>query len=95
MKLIPLRNIIVIEREDPIRESEGGIQLIVDQPSVAMIGKVLAVGPGVHEETGKLIDCGVKPGDRIAFDRNHVKDFEIDGETVSCLQAAGIFGIVN
>lgn len=93
MKLKPLHNIIVIEKIAKSETTPAGIVLIGTGDKTTRIGKVLAVGPGVFDEKGKLRPCGVEIGDRIAYNKDHVKDFKIDGETVTCLQAAGILGI--
>lgn len=48
MRIIPLRNQILVQFADTKQESKGGIQLIRD-PRVARPARVLAVGPEVRD----------------------------------------------
>jgi len=94
MKVRPLHNYLIIEKDDPNKVSSGGILLIRDDNDAARQGTVLAVGPGVYDEDGKHRPVGVEVGDRIAFDRTRVKDFEVDGEVYTFLMGQGVYGVI-
>lgn len=92
--LRPRNNILVIEKEEDQNVSRGGIIRTKVDKKQASVAKVLAVGPGSYDEEGVYHTCGVKVGDRIAYDINNQKTFRINGEDVVLLKAEGIFGIL-
>lgn len=94
MKVRPLHNFLIIEKDDVTKVSTGGIHLIRDDNDAARQGTVLVVGPGSYDEEGRFVECGVEVGDRIAYDRSFVKDFEVDGEVYSFLMGSGVFGVL-
>ena len=94
MNVRPLNNIVIIERDAKPNASSGGIALPYLDNKVVRTGTVLAVGPGVHDENGKLIPVGVNVGDRIAFDKSVVKDFDVNGDIVTMVKGNGIYGII-
>ncbi len=92
MTIRPLHNMVIVDRDPKPDMSTGGIALPFVDPALVRTGTVVAVGPGVYDEKGTLIGTGVEVGDRIAFSRDHIKDFDINGEQVSFLMGKGIFG---
>lgn len=92
MKVRPLHNYLIIQKDDHSKVSSGGIRLVSND--TARQGTVLAVGPGVYDEKGNFVECGVKVGDRIAYDKAHVKDFDVEGKVYSFLMGSGVFGVL-
>lgn len=78
MKIKPLRDQILLE---PLREErkKGGIILpeTVEKERPEK-GKVIAVGPGRTDESGKRILLGVKKGDVVLFSKYGPHEFKID-----------------
>jgi co-chaperonin GroES (HSP10) len=64
MKFRPLHDRVVIERVDAEAKSAGGIIIPDTAKEKPQQGKVIAVGPGDRDESGKLIPIGVKVGDQ-------------------------------
>lgn len=62
-KLLPLLNRIVIRKMEPQTKTASGI--IINKPDTASYGVVLEAGPGVHDNSGKLIPTSVKTGDTV------------------------------
>lgn len=91
----PLRNIIVVEKELDELHSAGGIRLLRPIKSKPRVGKVIAMGPGVLDENEELVTCGVEVGDRIAWDKQYEKTFEINNEYVICVLGNGVLGKVK
>lgn len=91
-KVKPLHNIVIVEKEKDPQYSAGGIKLPKVPKFFAMVGKVVAVGPGVTLDDGTKFGCNVEVGDRIAYDITHQKTFDIGGEDVVMVKANGIFG---
>jgi chaperonin GroES len=66
MKLIPLHDNVVIERDKAATQSAGGI--LLPDAEKAQTGTVIAVGPG-RIERGALIPIDFKKGARVFFGR--------------------------
>jgi chaperonin GroES len=67
MKFRPLHDRVVIERIDAEAKTAGGIIIPDTAQEKPQQGKVIAVGPGGRDESGKLIPIDIKVGDRILF----------------------------
>jgi chaperonin GroES len=57
-------------------------------------GKIIAVGPGGRDETGKLIPLDVKAGDRILFGKWSGTEVKIDGDDLLIMKETDILGVV-
>ncbi len=69
MQIEPLRDIVVIQREE-IKETHNGGMIVVanaDKQEEPPRGVVLKVGPGRILETGELIPPSVSVGDVVIF----------------------------
>jgi co-chaperonin GroES (HSP10) len=71
MKFRPLHDRVVIERIDAEAKTAGGIIIPDTAQEKPQQGKVIAVGPGGRDESGKLIPIDVKVGERILFGKWH------------------------
>jgi chaperonin GroES len=58
-------------------------------------GKVIGVGPGGCDETGKLIPLDVKAGDSILFGKWSGTEVKIDGEDLIIMKESDILGVVD
>jgi len=67
MKFRPLHDRVVIERIDAEAKTAGGIIIPDTAQEKPQQGKVIAIGPGGRDESGKLIPIDIKVGDRILF----------------------------
>ena len=94
MNLTPLHNIVIVEKEIDPQFSAGGIKLARVPKFHALTGKVLAVGPGMLDDKGVRHSCNVKVGDRVVYDLQYQRTFDVDGEEVVMVKANGIFGKV-
>ena len=78
MKFRPLHDRVVVERIDAEEKSSGGIIIPDTAKEKPQEGKVIAVGPGGRDESGKLIPIDVKIGDRILFGKWSGTEVKID-----------------
>jgi len=62
MKFRPLHDRVVVERIEADEKSAGGIIIPDTAKEKPSQGKVIAVGPGGRDETGKLIPIDLKVG---------------------------------
>jgi len=67
LKCKPLHDRILVEREDNITKSAGGIIIPDTAKEKPSIGKVVAVGKGAKDKDGKVIPMDISVGDRILF----------------------------
>ncbi|KAI7998886.1 hypothetical protein LOK49_LG10G02590 [Camellia lanceoleosa] len=63
-RLIPSLNRVLVEKIIPPSKTNAGI-LLPEKTSKLNSGKVVAVGPGIHDRDGKLIPVSVKEGETV------------------------------
>ena len=95
MKFRPLHDRVVIERIDAEAKTAGGIIIPDTAKEKPQEGKVIAVGPGGRDESGKLIPIDVRVGDRILFGKWSGTEVKIDGEDLLIMKESDILGIVG
>jgi len=95
MKFRPLHDRVVIERIDAEAKTAGGIIIPDTAQEKPQQGKVIAVGPGGRDESGKLIPIDVKVGDRILFGKWSGTEVKIDDEDLIIMKESDILGIVG
>ena len=91
MKFRPLHDRVVIERIDAEAKSAGGIIIPDTAKEKPQQGKVIAVGPGGRDESGKLIPIDVKVGDRILFGKWSGTEVKIDGIEYLIMNEMSVF----
>ena len=95
MKFRPLHDRIVVERLDAEAKSAGGIIIPDTAQEKPSQGKVVAVGPGGRDETGKLIPIDLKAGDRVLFGKWSGTEVKIDNVDYLIMKESDIMGIVE
>jgi chaperonin GroES len=80
MKLKPLGDRVVVQREEAQEKTAGGIVLPDTAKDKPQKGKVLAVGDGRITKDGKKRDLQVKVGDHVLFTSYAGDEFKIDGD---------------
>ena len=63
MAFRPLHDRVVVKRLEGEEKTEGGIIIPDTAKEKPQEGKIIAVGPGGRDETGKLTPLDVKAGD--------------------------------
>jgi chaperonin GroES len=94
MKFRPLHDRVVIERIDAESKTAGGIIIPDTAKEKPQEGKVIAVGPGGRDESGKLIPIDVRVGDRILFGKWSGTEVKIDGVEYLIMKENGIMGVL-
>jgi chaperonin GroES len=80
MKLQPLGDRVVVEREEAREKTAGGIVLPDTAKDKPQKGKVLAVGDGRLTKDGKRRPLQVKVGDHVLFTSYAGDEFKLNGE---------------
>ena len=95
MKFRPLHDRVVVERIDPEARTAGGIIIPYTAMEKPQQGKVVGVGPGGRDESGKLIPVDVRVGDRVLFGKWSGTEVMIDGVEYLIMKESDIMGVLD
>ena len=94
MQIRPLHDRVIIKRLESERTTASGIVIPDNAAEKPDQGEVVAVGPGRRDEAGKLIEMGVKVGDRVLFGKYSGQSVKIDGEEFLVMREEDIMGVL-
>jgi chaperonin GroES len=86
---------VLVRRVEADERTAGGIIIPDTAKEKPMEGEVVSVGPGVRDESGKLTELAVNPGDRILFGKWSGTEVRIDGEDLLIMKESDILGIIE
>ncbi len=95
MKFRPLHDRVVVRRIEEDMTTAGGIIIPDTAKEKPMQGEVIAVGPGLRDESGKLVPLDLKKGDRVLFGKWSGTEVKIDGEELAVMKESDIFGVIE
>jgi chaperonin GroES len=95
MKLRPLQDRILVQRVKEEEKTKGGIIIPDTAKEKPAEGKVVAVGKGKLDESGKRIALEVKKGDRILFGKYSGTEVKIEGEEYLIMREDDVLGIIG
>ena len=95
MKFRPLHDRVALTRIDAEEKTPGGIIIPDTAKEKPQEGRIVAVGPGGRDETGKLIPMDVKVGDRVLFGKWSGTEVKIDGQELLIMKESDIMGIID
>src|SRR4051794_12892570 len=95
MKFRPLHDRVVVERVTAEEKTSGGIIIPDSAQEKPQQGKIVAVGPGGRDETGKLIPIDVKAGDLVLFGKWSGTEVKIDGKEYLIMKENDIMGVLT
>jgi chaperonin GroES len=94
MNIQPLGDRVLVE---PLKEEEttkGGIIIPDTAKEKPQQGKVIAVGTGKLDDSGKKIPFNVKKGDRVLMPKYGGTEIKIDNKEYQILREEDILGII-
>jgi chaperonin GroES len=94
VKFRPLHDRVVVRRVEEIEKSAGGILIPDTAREKPTEGEVMAVGPGVRADDGKIHALDVKAGDRVLFGKWSGNEVKLDGEDLIIMKESDIMGII-
>jgi chaperonin GroES len=94
MNFRPLHDRVVVQRIEAEDKTKGGIIIPDTAKEKPQEGKILAVGPGGRDETGKLIPPDVKVGDHVLFGKWSGTEVKIDGDDLLIMKESDIMGVI-
>lgn len=95
MKVKPLYDRILVRRLDPKEEVKGGIIIPDTAKEKPMEAKIVAVGAGRVDKSGKRIAMEVKVGDRVLIGKYSGQEVKIDEVEHVILREDDVLGIVG
>jgi chaperonin GroES len=93
MKFRPLHDRVLIRRVEAEERTAGGIIVPDTAKEKPMEGEVIAAGPGVRGEDGKLHPMDVKAGDRVLFGKWSGTEVKLEGEELIIMKESDIMGV--
>jgi chaperonin GroES len=85
---------VVVQRVDAEEKTKGGIIIPDTAKEKPQEGKIIAVGPGGRDESGKLTPLDVKAGDRVLFGKWSGTEIKLDGQDYLIMKESDIMGVV-
>lgn len=95
MKLVPIRDRIVIRLLDAETRTAGGIVIPDNAAEKPSQGEVLAAGSGKIAEDGTVVPMVVKAGDRVLFSKYAGQSVKIDNQEYHILREDDVMAIIN
>jgi chaperonin GroES len=94
VKFRPLHDRVVIRRVGEIEKSAGGILIPDTAREKPTEGEVVAVGPGIRCDDGKVQPLDVKTGNRVLFGKWSGTEVKLDGEDLIIMKESDLMGII-
>ena len=91
----PLHDRVLVRRVAEEQKTKGGIIIPDTAQEKPSEGEVIATGPGVRNDVGKVTPLDVKAGDRVLFSKYGGTEVKVDGEDLIILRESDILGIVE
>jgi chaperonin GroES len=95
MKLRPLQDRILVQRVAEEEKTKGGIIIPDTAKEKPAEGKVVSVGNGKLDESGKRIALEDKKGDRILFGKYSGTEVKIEGQEYLIMREEDVLGIID
>jgi chaperonin GroES len=95
MKFRPLHDRVVVKRLEGDTKTAGGIIIPDTVKEKPMEGEVIAVGPGMRDDHGKLVALDVKAGDTVLFGKWSGTEVKIDGQDLLIMKESDIMGVIE
>ena len=91
----PLSDRVVLEVLEETEQTSGGIYLPETAREKPQKGKILAVGPGKLNDSGKRDEMQVQVGNVVLFAKYSGTDIKLDNKEVKIMSEKDILGIVE
>jgi chaperonin GroES len=95
VKLVPLGDRIVVQREESQERTSGGIFLPDSAKDKPTRGKIIAIGDGRVLENGSRSTLQVKVGDLVLFTSYAGENIEVDGEEYLLMNESEVLAVIG
>jgi chaperonin GroES len=95
MAFRPLGDRVLVKRVEEEEKTKGGIIIPDTAKEKPQEGKVISVGPGARDDSGKIQPLDVKAGDTILFGKWSGTEIKLEGEDLLIMKESDILGVVD
>ncbi len=95
MNLQPLGDRVVLKPGKSEEKTKSGIVIPDTAKEKPQEGKIVAVGSGNRDESGKRIPLEVKKGDKVLYSKYGGTEVKVEGEEYLILRESDILAIVK
>lgn len=95
MNIRPLHDRVLIERIEAQAKTAGGIIIPDTAKEKPSEGKVVAVGKGGRDESGKIVALDVQVGDKVLFAKWGGAEVKVDGKELIILKESDILAVIE
>lgn len=95
MKVKPLHDRVLVRRLEHEEKTAGGIIIPDTVKEKPQQGKVLAIGSGARDDSGKVIPLDVKVNDVVLFAKWGGTEVKIEGEDLLVMKESDIIAIIE
>ena len=94
MAFRPLGDRVLVRRVEEEEKTKGGIIIPDTAKEKPQEGKVIAVGPGSRDDSGKINALDLKAGDRILFGKWSGSEIKLEGEDLLIMKESDVLGVL-
>lgn len=95
MKIRPLHDRLVVQRQEEDTTSKGGIIIPDSAKEKPSRGKVIAIGKGKLLDSGDVLKPALTVGDNILFGKYAGTEVTIDGDDFIVMREEDVMGIIE
>jgi len=93
--LKPLHDQVLVAPIEQSNMTEGGLYRPENAKEKPTKGKVVAVGPGRRDQSGRRIEPDVKPGDVVLYPKFSGTEILLSGEPAIMLNESAILAVIE
>ncbi len=95
MAFRPLGDRVLVKRIEEEEKTKGGIIIPDTAKEKPQEGKVVSVGPGALDDSGKIQPLDLKAGDKILFGKWSGSEIKLDGEDLLIMKESDVLGVLD
>ena len=95
MAFRPLGDRVLVKRIEEEEKTKGGIIIPDTAKEKPQEGKVISVGPGARDDSGKIQPLDLKAGDKILFGKWSGGEIKLDGEDLLIMKESDVLGVLD
>jgi chaperonin GroES len=95
MKIQPLSDRVLVEPQKDEETKKGGIIIPDTAKEKPQQGKIVAVGTGKIDDSGKKVPFNVKVGDKVLMPKYGGTEVKLDGKEYQILREEDILAVID
>jgi len=95
MKLTPLGDRVIVKPNAPEETTKGGIILPDTAQEKPMEGKIIAIGKGKTDDTGKKIAMELKVGDKVLYGKYSGTEVKLNDEEFLIMRESDVYAVIG